>query len=105
MPVQCLLIPGRTMGKTHRLSTFAKLAPKPPEPVWTLRRADHVIEAALCERPGYGIEFQLRRDGEFFYSYRFDLRSDALSEAVALRQVFEANGWTCILKCDVQSLA
>jgi hypothetical protein len=64
---------------------------RPAEPLWTIRKGDHMIACELLYHGEYGVEAQFLRDGEWFSGRRFDTRAQAVQWAELERTVWSSN--------------
>jgi len=64
-------------------------APRPGEPLWTLRKDRVTWSAELRYHGEWGVEAQILRDGDLSIAQRFDLRELAARWADDQRQLIE----------------
>lgn len=67
--------------------------PRPAEPLWSMCKDGHQIDAELRGHGEYGWELQLLRDGGFYAGRRFDLRAQAVAHGNEIRSDLERDGW------------
>jgi len=69
------------------------VVPRPNEPLWEVRKRDHVIRCSLRYRGEWGVEVQLFRDGVHFGGMRFQTHTKAMAfaEEERVQHVAEAD--------------
>jgi hypothetical protein len=64
--------------------------PRPGEPLWEFRRADHhTFSCELRYHGEWGVEAQILRDGDLLVGRRFDTKALAMQSAELERQDLE----------------
>lgn len=63
------------------------------EGLWTLTRKDELLHADLVSHGNDAAELELFRNGEPYFSRRYDTRAQALEDATWFHKDFQADGW------------
>jgi hypothetical protein len=66
---------------------------RPAEPLWSMRKDGHQLDAQLRGHGEYGWEVQFLNDGEFYAGRRFNRHAQAVAHGDEIRRDLERKGW------------